>query len=202
MKNIIVACCGASGSVYAVRLLYILVSYPVRVHFMVSDAGARVMAHEMPGFLDNIAGFLKGEGAVFHPEASIRIYPSEDYGAGPASGSFAHDGMVIIPCSMNTLASIANGITANLIQRAADVTLKERRTLLLCTRETPLSLIHIENMARAARAGAVIMPLCPGFYFRPKSMDDLVRAMAERVAKHLCISSADFLAWGEEPDDG
>lgn len=201
MKNIIVAACGASGSIYAVYLLKILLSQPVRVHFMVSGAGSQVMAHEVPGFFDSMTGFLKARGAVFHKEASIRIYPSEDHGAGPASGSFAHDGMAVIPCSMNTLASIANGITANLIHRAADVTLKERRPLLLCIRETPLSLIHIDNMSRATRSGAVIMPLCPGFYFQPQTMDDLARAMAERVAVHLGIVSDAFSQWGEASDD-
>jgi len=201
MKNIIVAVCGASGSVYTVQLLKILLSHPVRVHFMVSEAGSRVMAHEVPGFFDSITGYLKAQGAVFHEDASIRIYPPEDHGAGPASGSFAHDGMAVVPCSMNTLASIANGITANLIHRAADVALKERRPLLLCTRETPLNLIHIDNMARATRAGAVILPLCPGFYFRPQTIDDLARAMAERIAVHLGISDNAFSQWGEAADD-
>ncbi|NOY68425.1 MAG: UbiX family flavin prenyltransferase [Deltaproteobacteria bacterium] len=201
MKNIIVAICGASGSIYAVNLLKILLAQPVRVHLMVSEAGRRVMAHEVPGFADDMAGLLTEQGAIFHEDACLRLYLPDDHGAGPASGSFAHDGMAVIPCSMNTLASIANGITANLIHRAADVTLKEGRKLLLCIRETPLSLIHIDNMARAARSGAVIMPLCPGFYFKPRTMDDLGRAMAERAAVHLGVLSDSFSQWGEESFD-
>jgi 4-hydroxy-3-polyprenylbenzoate decarboxylase len=120
-----------------------------------------------------------------------------DFTAGIASGSFLTAGMVVAPCSMSTLAAIAHGVTTNLITRAADVHLKERRKLVLVPRETPLSLVHIENMAAVTRAGAVVLPAMPGWYHRPRSLDDLVRFIVSRICDQLAVSNALIPRWGE-----
>ena len=196
-KKIIVAICGASGAVYGVRLVGALMALPVEVHLIVSSAGRLVMAQEIGYAKASMAAFLKGQGAVFHDRAVLNETAPDDFMAKPASGSFRHDGMVVIPCSMNTLASVANGLTHNLMHRAADVCLKEKRRLILAVRESPLSLIHLENMTRAARAGATILPLSPGFYFHPETIDDLVDALVERVMAHLGIDRPGMRQWGD-----
>lgn len=196
--EIVVAVTGASGSIYSLRLLSALLSRPCVVHLMVSRAGSRVMAHETDCG-GNILDYLKSSGAVLHPEAELKQWDPEDLFAPPASGSFRHAGMAVCPCSMKTLGAVASGISNTLIHRAADVCLKEKRPLVLLTREMPLSLIHLENMTRAARAGATIFPASPGFYFKPDTVTDLVDSVIWRVLDHLGLPSETTKRWGKEP---
>ncbi|MFP4347888.1 MAG: UbiX family flavin prenyltransferase [Desulfococcaceae bacterium] len=196
-KKVVTAICGASGAVYGIRLLKALLERPIEVLLSVSRAGEQVLRHETDYPGGSIESFLKDRGVNFHSEARLIAYDPDDLFAPPASGSFRHDGMIIAPCSMKTLGAIAAGLSNDLILRAADVTLKERRPLVLLTRETPLSLIHLENMARAARAGATIMPPCPGFYNRPQTVLDIVDATIARTLDQLNIDNDLIRRWGE-----
>lgn len=184
----VVAITGASGVVYAVRLLKALVQNPCRVILMVSQGGFRVLDHEM-NFTSggNFQKFLVNQGVVCHGQSTIRIFCETDYAASPASGSFVHSGMAIVPCSMKSLAAIAAGYADNLISRSADVCLKERRPLILVPRETPLSLIHLENMTRVCRAGGTILPPSPSFYSSPATVEALVDTVTARILDHLKI---------------
>ncbi len=188
----IVALCGASGSVYGIKLLKTLLEKPVHVIAIISDGGFRVMAHEAgfkkerdftkkKGFIN----FLRSRRVNFHEDSSLEFFDQNDFAAAPASGSFLHAGMTIAPCSMKTMAGIASGFADNLITRSADVCLKEKRPLILVLRETPFSIIHLENMTKLAKAGAVILPACPSFYSNPLSIDDLVDTVVARVLDHL-----------------
>ena len=170
---------GASGAPYAVRLLQALNDSATGVRLIVSGYGLRLLAEES-GIAD-----LDALRAATGDWSRVDLYDSLDRGATPASGSAASRGMVVCPCSMGTLASIAAGTSRNLVERAADVALKERRPLILVPRETPLSLIHLENMTRLTRAGATIMPAAPGFYHRPREISDLVDFVVARVLDHL-----------------
>jgi flavin prenyltransferase len=172
---------GASGAPYAVRLLRALNENRVGVRLIVSAYGVRLLAEEA-----GIQG-VDGLRAATGDWSRVEFYESSDRGGTPASGSAPSRGTVICPCSMGTLASIAAGTSRNLIERAADVTLKERRPLILVPRETPLSLIHLENMARIARSGGTILPAAPGFYHRPESIEDLVDFVVFRILDHLGI---------------
>jgi flavin prenyltransferase len=172
---------GASGAPYGVRLLRALNETGTAVRLIVSGYGLRLLEEEA-----GIAG-LDGLRAATGDWSRVEWYDALDRGATPASGSAPSRGMVICPCSMGTLASIAAGISRNLVERAADVALKERRPLVLVPRETPLSLVHLENMTRLTRAGATILPAAPGFYHRPRSIDDLVDFVVARVLDHLGI---------------
>lgn len=172
---------GASGAPYAVRLLEVLNNAGVPVHLVISDTGWRLLDEELD---------IKSEDELRKRTGDwsrVVVYSDKDRGATPASGSAPSRGMVVCPCSMGTLASIAQGTTRSLIERAADVCLKERRTLILVPRETPYSLIHLENMTRLTHAGALILPASPGFYHRPKSMDDLIDFVVGRIAAHLGV---------------
>jgi flavin prenyltransferase len=174
---------GASGAAYGVRLLAALNERAVPVRLMVSSTGWRLLEEEMG---------LKGEAGLRGATGDwgrVVLYDNADRGATPASGSAPSRGMVICPCSMGTLASIAQGTTRSLIERAADVVLKERRPLVLVPRETPYSAIHLENMLTLTRAGAVILPASPGFYHRPKKIDELVEFIVGRVLAHVGIDS-------------
>jgi 4-hydroxy-3-polyprenylbenzoate decarboxylase len=172
---------GASGAQYAVRLLRALNQSGTAVHLIVSSYGLRLLAEEA-----GIEG-MDGLRAATGDWTNVTLYESGDRGATPASGSAPSRGMVICPCSMGTLASVAAGTSRNLIERAADVTLKERRQLILVPRETPLSVLHLENMLRLARAGATILPAAPGFYHRPREIADLVDFVVFRILDHLGI---------------
>ncbi|HEV3049384.1 MAG TPA: flavin prenyltransferase UbiX [Longimicrobium sp.] len=172
---------GASGAPYAVRLLRALNEAGTPVRLIVSGYGLRLLAEESG--IDGIDALRAATGDW----SRVEFYDSLDRGATPASGSAPSAGMVVCPCSMGTLASIAAGTSRNLVERAADVALKERRPLILVPRETPLSLIHLENMTRLTRAGATIMPAAPGFYHRPKSIDDMVDFVAARILDHLGV---------------
>jgi 4-hydroxy-3-polyprenylbenzoate decarboxylase len=197
-RKFIVSICGASGSIYGVRLLEELARRPLIIYVIISEAGKQVMAHETEYSGGPIDSFLKKRGAIFHDKAIINEYHKDNLFAPPASGSFQHHGMVIAPCSMNTVGAISSGIADDLIRRAADVTIKEKRRLILLTRETPLSTIHMENLLRLTRAGATIFPACPGFYNRPESVGDLVNSVVARVMDHLDVDHDLVKPWGEE----
>ncbi len=195
-KRIVVAITGASGSIYGAELVAELLQRPIEVHLVVSDYGRKVMAHEL-GFSGPMLPFLQSEYELTsHEDALLKEYTADNLFAPPASGSFRHDGMIIAPCSMKTLAAIAAGFADNLVVRAADVCLKEKRPLILLPRETPLSPIHLENMLKLARAGAVLHPPVPAFYHRPESIRDIVQATVGRVLDHLGISHHLAAEWG------
>ena len=172
---------GASGAPYAVRLLEVLNGAGVPVNLVVSDTGWRLLSEEVG---------IDGEDALRARTGEwsrVKLFSDKDRGATPASGSAPSRGMVVCPCSMGTLASIAQGTTRSLIERAADVCLKERRTLILVPRETPYSMIHLENMLRLTQAGAIVLPASPGFYHRPQLIDDLIDFVVGRIVAHLGV---------------
>lgn len=175
-RRLLVAITGASGAVYGLRLLQALQHAPgVQTHAVVSDAGRLTLSHE----LDVNADMLR---PLVHT-----LHDANQLGAGPASGSFRCSGMVVAPCSMRTLAAIAHGLSDNLLIRAADVMLKERRRLVLMTRETPLHLGHLRNMTAVTEMGAIVCPPMPAFYLRPQTLDDLVDASVARVLDLLDV---------------
>lgn len=177
---------GASGAIYARRLCLVLAKRKdVRVHLLMSAAGARVLGEELGATVDIADGRSVLRGLVGGEPANFRYEALDNIGAGIASGSYMVDAMVVIPCSMGTLGRIASGTGTTLIERAADVQLKERRNLILVARETPLSLIALENMARVARAGGCVLPAMPGFYHLPKSVDDLVDFVVGKVLMQM-----------------
>ena len=183
MKRLVVGITGASGSIYALRLIDVLRAQGIEVHAVVTASGLRVLDYEC---------------GVAEAELTRRVdvlYPNADVGAAIASGSFRMDAMVVLPCSMKTAGAIAHGVTDDLLTRAADVTLKEGRRLLLVPRETPMHEIHLENLLRLARAGAVIMPAAPGFYHRPETLDDLVNMMVGKILDRLGIEVELFTRW-------
>ena len=175
---------GASGAPYGVRLLQQLVAAEQSVSLIVSSHGLRLLETETTiKSLDDLRESVGGKGW----DTYVKTYANEDRGAPPASGSALSAGMVICPCSMGTLSAISVGASRSLIERAADVTLKERRKLVLVTRETPLSAIHLQNMLRLSRAGAVVLPAAPGFYNRPQGISDLVDFVVARVLDQFGI---------------
>ena len=187
---------GASGAILAQKMLVMLEEDPrvTRIHLVVTEAGQRLFTEEL-----NIAsGDLKQlpSRVLGHPVAKIDVLPNKDVGASIASGSYAVDAMVVIPCSMGTLGAIANGISDDLVSRAADVMLKEGRKLVLCVRDTPFNRVHLENMLRAQQAGAVIMPAVPAFYHQPKTIDDLVTQYVCRVLAQIGLSQDKMYRWG------
>jgi len=194
---IVMALTGASGAPYGIRLLEQLVLAERPVRLIVSGHGFRLLRTESD--VQDVAGLRAhiGEAAF---DRYVTVYDDAYRGAAPASGSSKTAGMVICPCSMGTLASIAAGTSRSLVERAADVTLKERRPLILVPRETPLSAIHLENMLRLTRAGAVVMPAAPGFYNRPTSIAQLVDFMVARVLDHLDVPQTLAPRWGEPTD--
>jgi flavin prenyltransferase len=192
-QNLTVATTGASGSLFLKHFL-LAAEQDARiktVNFIASDSGLRVLAEELSlRGRSNVVGQLLGKSS-----RRIHLQSNSDIGANVASGSYPADGMVVLPCSVGTLARIANGIASHLIERAADVTLKERRPLVLCVRETPLSKVHIRNLYRAADAGATVFPLIPTFYNRPTSLDDLAREFAYRVFAHVGLPQPGAYQW-------
>jgi 4-hydroxy-3-polyprenylbenzoate decarboxylase len=196
-QNLTVATTGASGAIF-LRHFLLAVERDERVqtvNFIASDSALRVMAEELGlnGRSNLIDQVLGSSGKT--SKSKIKIQSNADIGANVASGSYPADAMVVIPCSVGTLARIANGVAAQLIERAADVTLKEKRPLVLCVRETPLNKIHIRNMYRAADAGATIFPLIPAFYYRPASLDEMAREFAYRVLAHLGLPQPHAFRW-------
>ncbi len=211
-QNLTIATTGASGSLF-LRQLLLAVEHDSRVshvNFIASDSALRVLAEELQIHgRSNLVGqilFADKRPAKTSAKHSARNaskpgphkfkeQSNADIGANVASGSYPSDAMVVIPCSVGTLARIANGIASHLIERSADVCLKEKRPLVLCVRETPLNKIHIRNMYRAADTGATIFPLIPAFYYRPASLDELAREFANRVLAHLGLPQAHAFRW-------
>jgi len=196
MKSIVVGITGASGSVYGQRLLARLNASPEvsRIDLVISQAGVRVVSEEL-GL--NVAGTDRRVVRELLGEDSEKliVHSANDIGASIASGSYLSDAMVIVPCSMSTLGAIANGVSRDLVHRAADVVLKESRPLLLVPRETPLNVIHLENMLKLARLGVRILPAMPGFYHHPKTIDDLVEHFIHRLLDRLGVSHEQLTRW-------
>jgi 4-hydroxy-3-polyprenylbenzoate decarboxylase len=203
-QNLTIATTGASGAIF-VRQLLLAVERDRRVqtvNFIASDSALRVMAEELglkgrSNVVSQVLGASAVRSTVRSPSKAgkIKEQSNTDIGANVASGSYPADAMIVIPCSVGTLARIANGVASHLIERAADVTLKEKRPLVLCVRETPLNKIHIRNMYRAADAGATIFPLIPAFYYGPTTLDELAREFAYRVLAHLGLAQAEAFRW-------
>ncbi|MEP6781365.1 MAG: flavin prenyltransferase UbiX [Gemmatimonadaceae bacterium] len=190
---VVVAITGASGAPYAVRLIQQLVEHAVPTWLIVSGHGWRLLETET-----EIATLeqLRTHAGAKEFDQHVRVFDDRDRGAAPASGSARTAGMVICPCSMGTVAAIAHGTSRSLIERSADVVLKERRRLLLVPRETPLSLIHLENLTSVTRAGAIVIPAAPGFYNRPQKISDLVDFVVARVLDHLDVEHTLGKRWG------
>lgn len=199
-KTICLALTGASGMPYGLRLLECLLAAGCRVQLLYSPAAQVVARQEMDLELSSrpteTRAALLARHAAVDPE-KLAVFGREEWFAPVASGSNPPDAMVVCPCSMGTLAAIAQGLADNLIERAADVVLKEGRKLILVPRETPLSAIHLENMLRLARAGAVILPPSPGFYHRPQTVGDVVDFVVARVLDQLAVPHALLRRWGE-----
>ena len=186
---------GASGAVLAQKTLSLLEadSRVARIHLVVTEAGQRLFSEEMgitSGDLKQLPSRL-----LNRPAAKIEVLPNKDIGAAIASGSYAVDSMIVVPCSMGTLAAIASGVSDDLVSRAADVMLKENRKLVLCVRDTPFNRIHLENMLRAQQAGAVIMPAIPAFYHHPQTIDDLVMQFVCRVLAQIHLPQENMYHW-------
>jgi 4-hydroxy-3-polyprenylbenzoate decarboxylase len=190
---------GASGAILAQKTLLLLEEDPrvARVHLVVTETGQRLLAEELgitSGDLKQLPSRILGR-----PAAKIEILPNKDVVASIASGSYAVDAMIVIPCSMNTLGAIANGVSEDLVARAADVMLKEGRKLVLCVRDTPFNRVHLENMLRAQQAGATIMPAVPAFYHHPKTIDDLVTQYVCRVLAQISLPQEKMYRWAGTP---
>ncbi len=190
---------GASGAILAQKTLALLEedARVARVHLVVTEAGQRLFAEELglsAGDLKQLPSRILGR-----PATKIEILPNKDVGASIASGSYVVDSMIVIPCSMGTLGAIANGISDDLVSRAADVMLKESRKLVLCVRDTPFNRVHLENMLRAQEAGAVIMPTVPAFYHHPKTIDDLVTQYVCRVLAQIDLPQEKMYRWAGTP---
>ncbi len=195
-RTLTVAITGASGSIFARHLLDALDGDDrvAIVNLILSDGGLRVMAEEL-----QVSGRNElVEKLLGRSSQKIRQQTNTDVGANVASGSYRTDAMVVLPCSVGTLARIANGMAIQLIERAADVCLKERRPLILCVRETPFNLIHLRNMTLATEAGATIFPVIPAFYFRPVSTDEIAREFVNRVLAHLGLPQPGAFQWKGE----
>jgi len=198
-QTVTVGVTGASGAILAQKALALLEedARVARVHLVVTETGQRLCAEELgisTGDLRQLPSRIIGR-----PAAKIEVLPNKDIGASIASGSYAVDSMLVIPCSMGTLGSIANGTSDDLVARAADVMLKEGRKLILCVRDTPFNRIHLENMLRAQQAGAVIMPAIPAFYHHPKTIDDLVTQYVCRVLAQIDLPQEKMFRWAGTP---
>jgi 4-hydroxy-3-polyprenylbenzoate decarboxylase len=196
----VVAITGASGAIYGVRLVRELIRSNVPIHLIITDAGWRVMQEELEwpeG--DRMTAFKRVTGAD-DPKASVVIHPLKDIGASIASGSYLTVGMVVVPCSMGTLANISSGSSRNLLERTADVMLKEGRSLILVPRESPFNMIHLENMLKLSRMGVAIVPAMPAFYHQPKSIDDLIDFQVGKLMDRMGIDNRLFRRWGMNAD--
>jgi len=193
-RPLVVAITGASGAPYALRLLQALLAAGRPVWLVVSSHGFRLLDTEVG--LATLEALREAAGAEGW-DRLVTVFDDADRGAKPASGSARAAGMVICPCSMGTLAAVATGASRSLVERAADVALKERRRLVLVTRETPLSQVHLENMLRVTQAGAIVLPAAPGFYHRPTRIEELVDFVVARVLDLFDVEHAVGRRWGE-----
>ena len=186
-RRIVVGVAGASGGIYAYRLVQVLADCGIEVHFVASDAGWQVLEYECGVSREQLTKLVH------------KVYDVKRIDSAIASGSFPCEAMVVVPCSMKTLGCLAGGITDNLLTRSADVTLKEGRKLVLVPRETPVHAIHLENMLKLSQAGARILPACPGFYHKPQTIDELVDMLVGKICDALGVQTKLFKRWtGEE----
>jgi 4-hydroxy-3-polyprenylbenzoate decarboxylase len=203
-NDLVLAMTGASGALYGVRLFEVLVRAGRSVHFLMSPAAALVVASELDRRVD-LDGFQLGDllGPSAPPAApgQVTYHDYRDFTASIASGSFLTGGMVICPCSMGTVGAIAHGLSQNLIQRAADVHLKERRRLVLVPRETPLHIVQLRNLTTCAEAGAVVLPAMPALYTKPATVDDMINFVVGRVCDQLGVAHQLSRRWGESGSD-
>ena len=199
MPDLVLAITGASGSAYGIRLLEVLLRSGRTVHLAISPAAVEVIERELDRIIDldafNPSNLLGGPSKQLDL-TKLRYHHYRNFQAGIASGSFLTEGMVICPCSMGTVAAIAHGVSENLIHRAADVHLKERRKLIVVPRETPLGLIQLRNLTILAEAGAVVMPAMPAFYMKPRSLNDMVDFMVGRICDQLGVEHQLLKRWG------
>jgi flavin prenyltransferase len=196
-QRVVVAITGASGAIYGIRLLRFLLASGAHVDLVISPSGLRVLREETDYAGEPFAAFLAGLYGRAIARGSLTVHSWGDIGAAVASGSVPTRGMIVAPCSMGTLSGIVTGRASNLIERAADVTLKERRPLVLVPRETPLNLIHVENMKRAIRAGIHLVPAMPAFYYGPRTIDDLADFIVARAAGFLGFTGRLYRPWAE-----
>ncbi len=194
MSDYVIGITGASGSIYGIRLIRELAHRMHTVHVVITAAGRQVMKEEL-----GVSGFEKMEKlGLSEVRGNLKVWENDNFEAPFMSGSGAPEAVVIIPCSVGKLAAVANGISSNLIERAADVALKEKRQLILVVRETPFSLIHLENMVRVARAGAQILPAMPAFYHHPRTIEDLINQTIGKVLDLFSVDAKLFKRWGAE----
>jgi 4-hydroxy-3-polyprenylbenzoate decarboxylase len=195
--SIAVGITGASGAVYAVRTLAALLSRGIHVELVVSDYGRRLLRDELGDdvTIDRLVPYLAGRYGAAVEAGTLNLHSNRDMGATIASGSHRCTGMVIVPCSMKTLAAVAHGLSRNLVERAADVMLKERRPLVIVPRETPMSLMQLRNMVLCAEAGAILMPAMPAFYQLPQTLDDLASFMAGKILSALGLEHDLYPRW-------
>lgn len=191
MKTIIVGITGASGSIYGLRLIEELAKQNIKIHVIASQTAQKVITYETGHILKDFLNNLK---AI---NAHLILEDVDNFFAHVASGSYKTDGMIVAPCSMGSLAQMANGISSNLLIRAADVCLKERRPLIILARETPLSVINLENMLKLSQAGGIIYPASVGFYSKPETLDDAINFMVGKVMDALHIEHTLYKRWGE-----
>jgi 4-hydroxy-3-polyprenylbenzoate decarboxylase len=200
VKSIAIAVTGASGAIYATRTLAALLSRGVHVELVVSDYGRRLLRDELgeAAAVDRLIPFLSGKYGDGVAAGTMTVHSNRDLGATIASGSHGCSGMAVVPCSMKTLAGVAHGLSRNLVERAADVMLKERRPLVIVPRETPMSLPQLKNMVLCAEAGAMILPAMPAFYQLPKTLDDLADFMAGKILSALGVEHELYPPWTGE----
>jgi len=196
-RSITIAITGASGALYAVRTVAALLERAFHVELVVSDFGRRLLMEELSVSIDRLLPHLIETYGTTVERGTLQLHSNKDLGAGIASGSHGCDGMVIVPCSMKTLAGVAHGLSRNLAERAADVMLKERRPLILVPRETPMSLPQLRNMVTCAEAGAMVLPAMPAFYQGPKELGDLADFMAGKILAALGLKHNLYPSWKE-----
>jgi 4-hydroxy-3-polyprenylbenzoate decarboxylase len=198
--KILLGISGASGAIYGVRAGAVFLAAGVELHLLVTKVAWEIMAEELPGSppLPTLSARKRWIARLLSASpGKCRLWPEDDFRIPFASGSNPPDAVVIAPCSMGILSRIAHGVSTSVLERCADVALKEKKTLVLVPRETPLSSIHLENMLALSRAGAEILPACPGFYHRPASVEDLVDFVVSRILSRVGVGSALYPRWGE-----
>jgi 4-hydroxy-3-polyprenylbenzoate decarboxylase len=201
-QSIALAITGASGAIYATRTLAALLERGVRVELIVSDYGRRLLRDELgdDASVERLTPFLQAKYGAGVESGTLTLHSNRDLGATIASGSHGCSGMAIVPCSMKTMAAVAHGLSRNLVERAADVMLKEKRRLVIVPRETPMSLPQLKNMVLCAEAGAMMLPAMPAFYQQPKTLDDLADFMAGKILSALGFEHSLYPEWtGQVP---